>query len=133
MLVCAMNLQYCTLHLILRYLAKYLGSLDKASKIVISSRGRPDAENTLKVHEENANNTKITGNLIRERRLASMKKNKNFELLGRDLSLLEVFMQFFRYPTIITTHRYEFCPTQPMAERPIIKKKPYVHKLKPRN
>jgi hypothetical protein len=30
-------------------------------------------------------------------------------------------------------HRYEFCPTQPMAERPIIKKKPFVHKLKPRN
>jgi hypothetical protein len=74
MLFCTMNLQYCTSYLILRYLAKFVGSLDKASKIVINSRGRPDAENTLKVHEENANNTKITGNLVRERRLASMKK-----------------------------------------------------------
>jgi hypothetical protein len=47
----------------------------------------------------------------------------------RELPLAEMFMQFLKYPTIITTFKYEYVPTQPMAERPILKKKSYVTRM----
>jgi hypothetical protein len=129
MLLSAVNLQFCTSYLLLRYLAKYVGQIDKAGKFVIKAGNRKGGDDTkMTINMEDTYNTKITGNLIEERRLASGKVQQ-FQMIGRELPLAEMFMQFLKYPTIITTLKYEYVPTQPMAERPILKKKSYVTRM----
>ena len=125
MLRCAMNLQYCTSYLVLRYLAKYLGAIDKATKIVIRGK-KQENEDSYHVDIEDAYNTKITGNKMQSEKEQKSDKKKDFKIEGRIISIAEMGMQFFQYPIITTTFKYEFIPTQPMAMRPILKKSPFV-------
>ncbi len=63
MLLASMNVQYCTSYILLRYLAKYVASVDKASKMVLKA-GRGDDE--IVATAVTGYNTKITGTQIAE-------------------------------------------------------------------
>jgi hypothetical protein len=126
MLLASMNLQYCTSYILLRYLAKYVASVDKASKIVLKA-GKGDDE--IVATAVTGYNTKITGNQIAEKQ-AQGKQKDNFCIEGRNISLAEIGMQFLQYKTIRTTFHFEYIPTQPMGLRPVLKKAPFINRLK---
>lgn len=128
MLYCAMNLQFCTSYLILRYLAKYVASVDKAHKIVVKKEKGDDR--TLKLKQQDDHNTKITGNAIEAARKKKESKDDTFKFEGRNLSQNELVMQMFDYPTIIKTQKDEYIPTSPMGMRPVLRKTALVMKLK---
>ena len=64
MLLSAINLQYCTTYILLRYLSKYVSSVDKARKIYVTANR--DQETGLNLRQEIGYNTKITSNRIAE-------------------------------------------------------------------
>ena len=127
MLLSAMNIQYCTSYMVLRYLAKYIASVDKAQRIIVKADG---GDNKLKLTEQDHHNTKITGNKIVADKKKKESKDENFKIDGRNLALGEMLMHILEYPTILHTFKFEYIPTQPMGLRPILKQKARIHKLK---
>ena len=122
MLLSAMNLQFCTAYILLRYLAKYVASVDKSARIVFKASKATDNERNIQVSVEQGHNTKITGNKIAQKEKDSKNRSSQCEFHGRAISLAEQTMQLLRYGSIITSFHFEFIPTQPMAMRPVIKK-----------
>jgi predicted GIY-YIG superfamily endonuclease len=130
MLLSAMNLQYCTSYLLLRYLAKYVASLDKSCKVIIKGPEKSD-ERVFRVDISEGYNTKISSNRLAEETKEKNEKDKRlFRLVARVISLAELLMQILQYATIYTTLKFEYIPTQPMALRPIIKQKAHIEKMK---
>jgi predicted GIY-YIG superfamily endonuclease len=122
MLMSAINLQYCTTYVLLRYLTKYVASMDKAVKFQVKASD----DDHFPLESTDDNNTKITGNRLE----AEKRKATSFRLEGRNLSMAELIMQMLKYPMITTTFKFEYIPTQNMANRPILKKTPLIQKLK---
>ena len=122
MLMSAINLQYCTTYVVLRYLTKYVASIDKAVKFQVKAND----DDHFPLESTDDHNTKITGNRLE----AEKRKVTPFRLEGRNLSMAELLMQMLKYPTISTTFKFEYIPTQNMAARPILKKTPIIRKLK---
>jgi hypothetical protein len=129
MMKCAMNLQYCTSYLILRYLAKYVGSIDKNQRIIFKAPANKDRDTNFRVHVEDLYNTKITGNQIQEKLTETKRQDNRYQYEGRGLSTAELGMHFLRYPMIITTFKFVYIPTGPMAERPMLKRSPFINSL----
>ena len=123
MLMSAINLQFCTTYVLLRYLTKYVASMDKAVKFQVKANRDDDA---FLLESTDDHNTKITGNRLE----AEKRKAIPFRLEGRNLSMAELLMQMLKYPMITTTFKFEYIPTQNMASRPMLKKKPLIQKLK---
>jgi predicted GIY-YIG superfamily endonuclease len=122
MLMSAINLQYCTTYVLLRYLTKYVASMDKAVKFQV--KASDDGHFPLESTDDH--NTKITGNRLE----AEKRKATPFRLEGRNLSMAELLMQMLKYPMITTTFKFEYIPTQNMAARPMLKRTPVIQKLK---
>jgi predicted GIY-YIG superfamily endonuclease len=130
MMKCAMNVQYTTSYLILRYLAKYVGSVDKSQRIIVKAPEKGERETTFRANMEDLYNTKITGNRIQQQlKEKKSRQDDRHQFEGRGLSTAELAMHFLQYPMIVTTLKFVYVPTGPMAERPMLKKSPYVNKL----
>ncbi|MHA7927462.1 MAG: GIY-YIG nuclease family protein [Marinobacter sp.] len=133
MLRSSMNLQYTTSYLVARYLAKYIGQIDKSQRLIFRPKfaARTDLPierqaNVMDVQmDESLLNTKITRNRIggdeakqaREKQISS-----GLEIEGRAISVSEMLGQFYAYPQIRTSFKYINIPTQAMGHRPTIGK-----------
>ena len=76
MLCSTMNLQYCTAYIVVRYLTKYVASIDKANKLII--KANPEEENDMTVTITDKYNTKITSNRIAQQREQIKHHKENF-------------------------------------------------------
>ena len=121
MLWCAMNIQFVTLYILARYLAKYCASIDKSNKLNISMNHKQKHDASI-VHQQ-GHNTKIAGNKFSAAITDAAKTKKDFSIEGRTLSMAEIVMQFLQYPAITTSFRFEFIPTTPMGSRPALAKR----------
>ena len=124
MLLSAMNLQFVTAYMLLRYLTKYVASVDKSTRIVFKASKDINDERNIRVNIEQGHNTKITSNKIAQKEKDSRNRNSQFEIHGRGISLAEQTMQLLRYGSIITSFHFIYIPTQQMAVRAIMKKTP---------
>ena len=128
MLHSSMNLQFVTAYILLRYLAKYVASVDKANKLLFCSNNKD--EDVIRILPEEGFNTKIAGNRIAEKMKDQQDKKRKYRIEGRGISIAEVLMQFLKYAMIRTSMKFEYIPTQPMGCRPMIPHPARVEKLK---
>ena len=126
MLSSTMNLQYCTSYVVVRYLTKYVASIDKANKLII--KANPKEENDMNVTITDKYNTKITSNRIVQRE-QTKSRNENFEITARNLSVSEMLMQILLYKPVSTSFTFEFIPTLPMGMRPMLKSKSIAQRI----
>ena len=127
MLCSTMNLQYCTAYIVVRYLTKYVASIDKANKLII--KANPEEENDMTVTITDKYNTKITSNRIAQQREQIKHHKENFEITARNLSVTEMLMQILLYKPVSTSFTFEYIPTLPMGMRPMLKSKSIAQRI----
>ena len=113
------NIQFTTGYLIMRYLAKYVASIDQYNVIRITPPTKDEAKDTLKVDGKLQLNTKITGNRIHHQRnqpktSGRFPKGKQ----ARGINISEAYMLHFNYDPILTNIEWIHVPTQPYEDRP---------------
>lgn len=112
------NIQFTTGYLIMRYLAKYVASIDEYNVIRITPPGKKDATDTFNVDGKLQLNTKITGNRIHQQR-SRKKTSDRFpkEKQARGINIVETYMMQFQYDPILTNIEWIHVPTHPYEER----------------
>lgn len=112
------NIQFTTGYLIMRYLAKYVASIDHYNVIRITPPTKDEPKDTLKVDGKLQLNTKITGNRIHYKR-TEKKISSRFpkEKQARGINISEAYMMQFGYDPILTNIEWIHVATQPYEER----------------
>jgi len=113
------NIQFTTGYLIMRYLAKYVTSIDQYNVIRITPSTKDEAKDTLKVEGKLQLNTKITGNQIHHQR-NQPKTSGRFpkRKQARGINISKAYMLHFKYNPILTNIEWIHVPTQPYEDRP---------------
>jgi hypothetical protein len=102
-LLSAMNLQFCTACVLLRYLAKHVAAVDKSTRIVFKASEDVNNERNIRVNAEQGQNAKITGNSIAKKDKDSKNRDSQFQFHGRAISSAEQTVQLLRHGSIITS------------------------------
>lgn len=108
-----------------RYLAKYVGAVDEASRVYIAPPNRSNPTG-LTVTAESVGNTKSTSVAIAEK---AKKKEDRRQHQGRLLSQPEALMLLLDIPQVYTDIKFVHVPTVPLEERPALDRVPPIVRL----
>ena len=109
---------------LIRYVCKYIASIDENNYISIKSNSRQSG--SLIAKKTFLHNTKISTSAIHEKKALNYKRDK-FHPKGREVCVTEMLQIMLSYPQVRTDMKYEIIATVPMEQRTGVEKKAKVY------
>ena len=123
------NLQHCTGFTVLRYIIKYITTIDLYNQMRIGGPKFNKEKTICQVEGEMLRNTKITSNKIAQEQKNSKEKRTQGQHPARGINVTETYMYMFGYAPVITNIKFVKVPSQQYDERGACERKKPIERL----